>query len=430
MSILLGKMSYHAFGHKDLTAHDEIIKLEAPSEIKIPLMISNAPFEAIVKEGDKVKVGTKLGARNDHFYVPVYSPVSGVVKGIKKNMHSSLKQVDHLIIENDGKFEFEAPFEPLDFEKASHKELLEFVKEAGLVGCGGAGFPTYVKYMMPEKIDTLIINAVECEPYITSDFRGIYDNLDLFVHGVRAMFKLSGGKEGLVAIKEDKTDLIPILEEAFSSYPEIKVAKVPNVYPMGWERTLVYELVKKRYVKLPSEVGCVVSNATTAIALADALINSMPITRKLVTVSGNGIKKPANVLTYVGTPVKYLIDKCGGYNGDKIILIAGGPMMGKSMVSDQYVIEAQCNAVTVLIDEPIDEIACLRCGRCSDYCPSGLQPVRINNAEKTKDLEALRKLSVMDCIECGLCSFVCPSKIQVTEGIRKAKRYFALNNKK
>jgi electron transport complex protein RnfC len=423
-------MCYQVNGQKELTSDKEIIKLDAPSEIKIPLTTGNVSCEAYVKEGDKVKVGTKLSARNDHFYVPFYSPISGTVKGIEKVMHSSLKKVDHLVIENDGKYEVEPPLKPLDFEKATHKELLEFVKEAGLVGCGGAGFPTYVKYMMPDKIDTLIINAVECEPFITSDYRGIYDNLDLFVHGVRAMYKLSGGKVGLVAIKEDKVDLISKLEEAFSKYPEIKVSKVPNVYPMGWERTLVYELVKKRYVKLPAEVGCVVSNATTAIALGDALINGMPITKKLITVSGDGINSPANVLAYVGTPVKELIKACGGYSGENTILIAGGPMMGKSMVSDEYVIELASNSATVLKDAPIDEIACLRCGRCSDHCPSGLQPVRINSAEKVKDLELLKKLSVMDCIECGLCTFICPSKIQVTEGIRKAKRYFALNNKK
>lgn len=430
MSFLLGQMRHHVNGQKELTAHNDIIKIGAPSEIYIPLVISNVACEVLVKEGDSVKVGTKIAARNDHFYVPVYSSVSGVVKGVKKMMHSSLKQVDHLIILNDGKYEVDVPLKPIDFEKATHKELENFVKEAGLVGCGGAGFPTYVKYMMPEKIDTLIINAVECEPFITSDYKGIYENLDLFVHGVRAMFKLSGGKVGLVAIKESKKDLIPVLQNSFSKYPNIKVSLVPDVYPMGWERTLVYELTKKRYSKLPSEVGCVVSNATTAIAFGDALLNGMPITKKLVTVSGDGVNKPANVLAYIGTPVKELIDACGGYKGEEIVVVAGGPMMGKSMTTDGYVVDAATNAVTVLQDKVLDEVACLRCGRCSDYCPSGLQPVRINTAEKNKDLVSLTKLSVMDCIECGLCSFVCPSKIEVTEGVKKAKRYFALKNKK
>ena len=430
MSFLFGQMTHHVNGQKELTSHEEIIKLDAPSVVKIPLVVSNVACELLVKEGDKVKVGTKIAARNDHFYVPLYSSVSGVVKGVEKLMHSCLKIVDHVVIENDGKYEEEKPFTPADFEKLSHKELEEFVKEAGIVGCGGAGFPSYVKYMMPEKIDTLIINAVECEPFITSDYKGMSENIDLFVLGVKALFKLSGGKEALVAIKETKKDFIPVLEKAFENEKSIKVSKVRDVYPMGWERTLVYELLKKRYVKLPSEVGCIVSNATSALAVGNALQNGMPITTKIVTVSGDGVVKPQNVLAYVGTPIKELVDACGGYKGDDIVLVAGGPMMGQSMTTDQYVVNAATNAVTVLQNKVVDEVACLRCGRCSDFCPAGLQPVRINQANKTQNLDTLIQLGINECIECGMCSYVCPSKIQVTEGVKKAKRYVALKSKK
>ena len=176
MSFLLGQMRHQVNGQKELTDHKDIIKLDAPSVVKIPLIVANVSCEVYVKQGDKVKVGTKIGARNDHFYCPIYSSVSGVVKGVEKLMHPTFKQVDHVVIENDGKYEAETPLKPMDFEKATHKELEDFVKNLGLIGSGGAGFPTFVKYMMPEKIDTLIINAVECEPYITSDYKGIYEN--------------------------------------------------------------------------------------------------------------------------------------------------------------------------------------------------------------------------------------------------------------
>lgn len=430
MSFLFGQMNLHLNGQKELSSHKETIKIQAPSVVKVPLVYGNVVYNLLVKEGDEVKVGTKIAERNDHFYVPVYSPVSGVVKGIEKVINSSLKPTDHISIENDGKYEVNKPLSPLDFSTASNEELVEFVKQAGIVGCGGAGFPTYVKYNNPKNIETLIINAVECEPFITADYKMIDTNMDLLVTGVRAMFKMSNAKQALVAIKKTKKDLIEKLQKAFSEYENIKVSLVPDVYPMGWERTLVYELTKKRYQKLPSEAGCIVSNATTAIALANALVNGMPITQKVVTVSGDGIKEPTNVLCFVGTPVKELVNTCGGYISENITVIDGGPMMGRSVTSDEFVITTSTNAITVLQSKKEKEIPCLRCGRCSDHCPAGLQPVRINMANKTQDIVALDKLRVNECIECGLCTFVCPSKIEVTEGVRRAKRYMALKAKK
>lgn len=430
MSFLLGQMRLHLNGQKELTAHKDFIKIDAPSVVKVPLVNGNVLYNVLVNEGDEVKVGTKIAERNDHFYVPIYSPVSGVVKGVEKVITSTLKPSEHLVIENNGKYEELLPLKPLDFEVATCEELTEFVKQAGIVGCGGAGFPTFVKYNSPKNIETLIINAVECEPFITTDYQMVDNNMNLFVTGVRAMFKMSKAKETLVAIKETKKDLIVKLQEAFKGYEGIKVALVPDVYPMGWERTLVYQLTKKRYDRLPAEAGCIVSNATSAIAFADALVNGNPITKKLVTVSGDGIKEPTNVLCFVGTPVKDLISACGGYTSEEAVVIGGGPMMGKAVTSDEFVITSSTNAITVLKPQKTKEIACLRCGRCSDHCPAGLQPVRINEANKIQDTVALDKLRINDCIECGLCTFVCPSKIEVTEGIRRAKRYMALKAKK
>lgn len=421
MSLLQGPMHFHLNGHKDLTIEKDVLKTIDPNVVKVPLVNGAAPCTPCVNVGDEVKVGTKIAERNDHFYLPLFSPVSGKVTAIEKGMTSGLSQADHLVIENDHKNTEEKPFQPLDFEKASWEELEDFCKNAGMLGLGGAGFPTYVKYMKPENIDLLIINAVECEPYLTADYKNIDANMDLLKAGAQAFFKLSKAKAACVAIKEDKVKQIAALEAAFAG-TGIEIKKVPNLYPMGWERTLVYQLTGRRYDKLPAEAGCIVNNATTAIAFGNALVNGMPITHKYVTVSGDAVKEPQNVYVPVGTSAHEIIEACGGYTNESVLLIAGGPMMGKTITTDTFSIAPQNNGLTVLEAKDKGEVGCLRCGRCTETCPSGLQPVRIGEAGKLFDAEAAEKLSVMDCIECGLCTYICPSKIDVTENVRKAKR--------
>ena len=430
MSVLIGTMRKHLEGHKGLTDHSDVVRVDAGQFVYIPLMnMMSTNIEVLVNEGDYVKVGTMVAKRNDHFQVPFFSSVSGKVVGKQAVMHAVMRQFDHLVIENDGKYEKEAPLAPIDWESATREELVDFMMNAGIVGCGGAGFPTYIKYKNPQNIETLIINAVECEPYITADYRSISDHLDDLVLGVRAMLKMSTAKEAWIGIKSPKKELIAKIRAALVGVPNVFVKEVPDVYPMGWERTLVYQLLKKRYDRLPSEIGCVVNNATTAIAFAHALRTGMPITEKLMTVSGNGIKNPANVSVPVGVKTSEIVAKLGGYAAEDVLLIAGGPMMGKTIPNDNFVVTPYANAVTILKTEKINEVACLRCGRCSDTCPAGLMPVRINNAEAAKDLDAMVNLHAEQCIECGLCTFVCPSKIDVTEGVRRAKRVLQLAKK-
>lgn len=425
MSFLTGPMHLHLNGHKDLTAHKEVLEIPGSDVLWIPLVNGNAPCVPLVKEGDVVQIGTKIAERNDHFYLPIFSPVSGVVTGIEKRMSSGMKPVEHLRIENDHKNTVVRAFEAFDYETASWEELLEFVKNAGMQGLGGAGFPTYVKFLKPENVETFIINAVECEPYLTSDYVNASQNLDLLKAGVLALFKLSKAPRALIGIKEDKKDLIAKLNETFAG-TNVTVSPVKDLYPAGWERTLVLMLTGKRYDRLPIEAGCIVSNVSTAIALGNAMLNGMPIVKKYVTVSGDGVKEPQNVLVTVGTPASEVINACGGYTAEDCLLIAGGPMMGKAIPNDTFVIGHASNGLTVMKNQKEFTVACLRCGKCTETCPAGLEPVRINNCEKIKDIETLKKLDAMSCIECGLCTYVCPSKIDVTEGVRKAKRYMAL----
>ena len=428
MSLLTGPMHHHLDGHKELTAHNPVKKLPEPDVVWIPLVNGNASCTPLVNVGDEVKIGTKIAERNDHFYLPLYSPVSGTVMAVEKKMTTAMKMADHLRIQNDHKGTVEKPFAPIDYEKATNEELLDFVKNAGMLGLGGAGFPTYVKFLKPENVDLFIVNGVECEPYLTADYKNMMENLELLKTGVLAFFKLSQAKKGCVSVKEDKHDLIAELKRIFEGTP-IEIRTVPDIYPAGWERTLVLLLTGKRYDRLPIEAGCIVSNASTAIALGNALVNGMPITHKYVTVSGTGVNTPSTVIATVGTLAHDVVEACGGYSSDDCILCAGGPMMGRAIPNDQFVVALETNGLTTFKNEPIKTVACLRCGKCTEVCPNGLQPVRINAAEKIKDVETLKKLDVMSCIECGLCSYICPSKIDVTEGIRRAKKYLALTKK-
>jgi len=426
MSIWIGPMKKHVEGHKELTNYNEIVRLTAPKLVYIPIFNFNSiNFDLLVKEGDRVLVNTKLAVRNDNMTVPLFSPVSGTIKGIQKVMHGLLKPLDHFVIENDGLYEKTEAFAPLNWQEATRQELIDFMMNAGIVGCGGAGFPTYIKYKFAKNVDTLLINGVECEPYITADYRMIEENIEDLITGTQAMLKASEGKKAMIAVKATKKELLVKLKEAAANIPSIEIKAVPDLYPMGWERTLVYQIFKKRYNKLPGEVGVVVNNATTAIAFAQAL-KGQPIIEKMVTVSGDGVARPANVLVPVGMKAADIVAQLGGYTADEISCIAGGPMMGKTITNDQFVTTPYTNALTILKTRPIDAIECLRCGRCNDTCPAGLLPVRINNAEKAKNLEMIEKLHAEECIECGLCTYVCPSKLDVTEGVRRAKRILAL----
>lgn len=430
MSFWTGPGQIHLEGHKKDTLYKDVVRVKPLKEVFIPLDNgTNYVFEAAVKEGDKVKVGSLLGKRTGNMIVPYFSPVSGTVKGTKTIMHAVLKPVPHLIIEDDGKYEQVQSFKPLDYTKADRETLVEFMMNSGMVGCGGAGFPTYMKYRNVTGIETLMINAVECEPYITADHRMSTENIDDLKVGVLALLKMSSAKKAVVAIKGYKKELKAQLKEVFADHPEVEVYGTPDAYPMGWERTLVYQYAKKRYNRLPSEVGFIINNVTTAISFAQALRTGMGLTEKMVTFSGDGLKEPCNVRVPYGTSVKEIVQQIGGYAAEDVLLIAGGPMMGKTITTDDMVITNYANAITILKNKPVEAMECMRCGRCNDTCPAGLLPVRINNAEQMKDLDMIVKLSADQCIECGLCSYVCPSKIDVTEGVRRAKRALALRKK-
>ena len=420
MASLIGSMNCHIDGHKELTENNEIIKLDE-NEVAICLATGSHRGEPEVKVGDYVKIGDVLGKRNDHFYVPFFSSVSGTVKAIEERPSARMQMVPHVIIENDHKDE-KVSIKTVNLESPG-SEIIDFMKEIGLLGQGGAGFPSYIKYNT-DKCETLLINAVECEPYITADVRNIEENKDLFELGVKLMFKASNANKAYVAIKETHPELIKELKEIFNE-GDIEVRVVKDVYPMGWERTLVYEVLKKRYDKLPIEVGAIVSNATSAISLGYAAKNGHPAYERIVTVSGDNIVDPHNVIARIGTPVKKLIEVCGGLKDEDATLVLGGPMMGASVDNDEVSLTSINNAIDVFKANDLSEYECLKCGSCIEHCPSSLQPALIARVAEKNNLDRLEKLHVNDCIECGLCAFVCPSKIPVTQKVAQAKALLA-----
>lgn len=431
MSILSGLGKVKLDGQKGLTKDKPILHIDAPDTVYIPLVIGAAnQFNIHVAEGEHVCVGTKLATRKD-MYVPIYSPVSGTVKGFEKRMHVSGRPQNHVVIENDHQNESVKVLDIADGDALTQAEIVDAMKELGLVGLGGSGFPTYIKYGHVENIHTLIINGVECEPFLTSDHLAMKRDIPALFDGVGLMMKAADVTKAIIAIKVHKPDLFEALNEEAKLHSGIEVKEVPDAYPMGWERTLVKQLTKKEYDKLPSEVGVIVNNASTAIALSKGIRQGEAIYRRVVTVSGNGIKNPQNVDVVVGMPFNQIVEAMGGYaDAEDGFVLSGGPMMGKSVMNDQFVITEYTNGITCMIREDIESLPCLKCGICTLHCPASLQPVKIMAAEKGARLETLEKLDVMRCVECGACTYVCPSKIEVTDFVQKAKRRVNLANLK
>ena len=426
MTFLIGPMQHHIAGHKDLTENKDILKVDS-DEVAISLTIGSHTATPVVQVGDHVKIGQLIGKREDKFYVPVFSSVSGEVVGIEKRMSARLAPAEHIIIKNDHQDE-KVNFRDINFD-ATKEDLINYMKEIGLLGQGGAGFPSYLKYST-DKCETLIINAVECEPYITADICNIERNLEDFKDGVKVLFRISNAKKCYIGIKQTHANTIAKLNKLFEGESGIEVKPLKDVYPMGWERTLTYSVLGKRYDKLPIEVGAIVTNATTAITLAQTIKTKTYVYERYVTVAGEHLRDPHNVLCRIGTPIKELFEACGGIEVSPAIILMGGPMMGTSVTKDEVTITPINNAVLVFDYKEEEKWACLRCGRCVEHCPSSLEPVSISEAYQYTDVDRLATLHVMDCVECGMCTYICPSKIDVTENVRRAKKLFALRGKK
>ncbi len=414
----------HIDGHKSMSTNKPVSEYLNPEYVYIPLVSGANKLKANVVAGDHVYVGKIVATSEGRFYIPVASSVSGEVTGIKKMWHSSGRMVETLEIKNDFKDEVDPAINKEENpEKLTREEIIAKIKACGVIGLGGAGFPTYVKYQCDQK-EVLIINGVECEPYLTCDYVNMLNNPEKLFKGVKYLLKAAGAQKAVIALKEYRHDLVELFQPYLNENPEISLYLAKDVYPAGWEKYLVQKITGKTYEKLPSEVGAVVNNSSTAILVADVIEKSLPQTERIVTITGDGISTPQNFKVKIGTRVKELVAKAGGYTSesDKTYCVAGGPMTGHSILIDDLIVDAtMCAVVYIISDNDRLNPACLGCGKCSENCPAYLTPTSIRDAVIRKDVDAVSALNINACILCGLCSYVCPSRVEITDYMVQAK---------
>lgn len=438
MGLLSFRGGVHPPHFKESTERKPIKKAIEPKVVTIPLQQHiGAPCEPIVKAGDTVKVGQKIGEAKGFVSAPVHSSVSGTVKEVKHKLTPS-GEVLCVVIESDGNNEVHESVVPKgDIENLSSEEIKNIIKEAGIVGMGGAGFPTHVKLSPPPevKIDTIILNGAECEPYLTADHRLMLETPELIILGLKAMMKAVNVEKAFIGIEDNKPDAIESMKNAVKNENGIEIVGLKTKYPQGAEKQLIYACTKREVPSggLPMAVGVVVNNVGTAAQIGKTIKTGMPLIERICTVTGKGIKEPKNLMIKVGTSFKEIIEQCGGYNGTPGKLIMGGPMMGLAQYTDEIPSVKTTSGILVLTPEEAiipKPKNCIKCGKCVEICPAFLQPLYISAYSLNNMHETAEKYNALDCIECGSCSFICPSKRPLLQSIRVSKREILAKKRK
>ena len=420
---------------KDATEHKAIQVLPAPSIVVIPMVQHiGASCGSIVNVGDKVKVGQPLGEAKAFVCAPVHASVSGEVIAVEERPLVSGAKALSVVIGNDGKDE-RVQFESGDLQKMSPDTIRQRVQAAGIVGMGGAGFPTHIKLNPPKPVDTVLINGAECEPYLTCDHRLMVERAPEMVGGLLAIMKASGATRGVIGIEANKPDAIAAMEEAIQGYEQLSVATLTVKYPQGAEKQLIKAILGKEVPSgcLPADVGAVVQNVHTAIAIHEAVTQGKPLFERVVTVSGGAVVDPRNLLVRIGTPIQHVLDFCGGLLGEPAALISGGPMTGPPLIDRLGPVVKSLSGVVALTQEEAGfdvNLPCIRCSRCLKACPMGLTPNFLGEYSNKGLYDRAKELRAQDCIECGLCSYVCPSKRALVTWIKKGKAGIAAQRAK
>lgn len=416
----------HPSEHKDYTEHMALKRFPEPDTVIIPLaMHIGAPANPVVQAGDYVKVGQVIGEQAGFIGAPVHASVSGTVVAVEPHTHPNKGPgVMSVVIKNDKKNvldESVVPNKPL--EELTPDEIIEIVKQKGIVGMGGATFPTYVKLKPGKPIDAVLINGSECEPYLTADHRVMLEYADDIVFGLRAMMKAVNAPEGVILVEDNKPDAIAVMEEKTAPYDNIRVCAAKTQYPEGAEKMLIKKVMGRQVPsgKLPADVGCVVSNTSTAKAISDAIQKGMPLIERVVSVTGEYIANPGNFMVKLGTNVQDIIDYCGGVTRSDAVLKMGGPMMGAPIKDTNVPIIKGSNGIIAIAPDCTEEKECIKCGRCVDVCPMELAPLDIVKYAALGDAEKVLSLNVMDCFSCKCCEYICSSKIPLVSKIAAAK---------
>lgn len=399
----------------------EMLEFIKPQKIYIPLENkSGIKYKKLVNVGDYVFKG-QVVAMNESIDFPIHSSVSGYVVENESNELNTGKKVECIAIENDFKEKYKDKLGSIkEISNYSKEEFIELLKTSEITGLGGSDFPTFLKYNTDSKINYLLVNGVECEPYISCDKVVMSKYMEKILEAVDAILEIMKIKKAYIVVKSSNIESQKVINKYINTYPNIKLALMPDMYPAGWERNIVEVVLHKKYDKYPVEVGAIVSNVSTIYAIYEMLKYNTSLTERIITITGTGIRKPSNIKVKIGTKLSEIIENIEGYKDiKKPIFIAGGPMMGSSLPNDNLIVTKDLNCVLVIDDIELTNYPCIKCGKCTNVCPVHLLPVMImNNIGNEKKL---KELMPQRCIECGLCSYICPSKIEVREYVRIAK---------
>ena len=420
----------HPYDGKDLSKDKPIQDVLPKGELVYPVSQHiGAPAKPIVQKGDRVLVGQKIAESGGFVSAPVYASVSGTVKAVEPRRVVTGDNVMSIVVEDDGLYE-EVGFYPIaPVEKMTREEILDAIREAGVVGMGGAGFPTHVKLSpeAPEKIDYVIANCAECEPYLTSDYRRMLEEPEKVIGGLKIVMRLFENAQGILAVEDNKPDCISLLKQLTKDEPRISVKALKTKYPQGAERQLIYATTGRQInsTMLPAHAGCVVDNVDTLVAIYRAVTEGRPLMERIVTVTGDAVENPRNFRVRIGTNYSQLVEEAGGFKTTPEKIICGGPMMGFAMF-DLNVPTTKTS--TALLAFSKDDVAafepgpCINCGRCVEVCPGRVIPSKLATCAEHFDEEGFLANNGMECCECGCCSFVCPAKRQLTQQIKSMRK--------
>lgn len=438
MGLLTFKGGIHPNDGKSLAKDKAIVTVMPKGDLIYPLSQHiGAPASPIVSVGDHVLKGQKIAEAGGFVSAPIHASVSGTVKAIEPHFNPTGSKVNCIVVENDGEYqEVEyAPAKPLD--ELTKEEILNLIGEAGIVGMGGAGFPTKVKLSPkePEKIEYVIANCAECEPYITADYRRMVENPEELVSGMKVVLKLFDNAKGIFGVEDNKPDCIAKLKELTKDEPRMEVLALKTKYPQGAERQLIFATTGRAINSsmLPADAGCVVDNVETLIGIHHAVIDGRPVMERIVTVSGDGVKAPGNFKVLFGTNQRELVEAAGGFLGEPEKVISGGPMMGFAMFTLDTPITKTSSSILCLTKDEVaanEPSACINCGRCVEVCPSRIIPSRLADFAEHHNEEAFTKWEGLECVECGSCSYVCPAKRQLKQAIGSMRKIALANRRK
>lgn len=438
MGLLTFKGGIHPNDGKSLAKDKAIVTVMPKGDLIYPLSQHiGAPASPIVSVGDHVLKGQKIAEAGGFVSAPIHASVSGTVKAIEPHFNPTGSKLNCIVVENDGEYQEVqyAPVKPLD--ELTKEEILNLISEAGIVGMGGAGFPTKVKLSPkePEKIEYVIANCAECEPYITADYRRMLENPEELISGMKVVLKLFDNAKGIFGVEDNKPDCIAKLKELTKDEPRMEVLALKTKYPQGAERQLIFATTGRAINSsmLPADAGCVVDNVETLIGIHHAVIDGRPVIERIVTVSGDGVKEPGNFKVLFGTNQRELVEAAGGFLGEPEKVISGGPMMGFAMFTLDTPITKTSSSILCLTKDEVaanEPSACINCGRCVEVCPSRIIPSRLADFAEHHNEEAFTKWEGLECVECGSCSYVCPAKRQLKQAIGSMRKIALANRRK